>query len=231
MTLITTFFSVAQTLKVEDKNGNDISKTEVTSSGLADDFEITYHMYVRNTSGSNYVVKAKRIEIDVDCGTEHALCWDVCPPPIISCTSTIAINTTSVTINAGEVDETGVGHLYPNNIQGTSKYRYVFYLESDENDSTYIDVVYNHSALSIKDNKQHSFVISPNPTSNYVNVKVINGRNYTIQLINILGKEMLKQTILSDKSIDVSSFDRGVYFIKITDENGVEVKTSKIVLE
>jgi hypothetical protein len=50
-------------------------------------------------------------------------------------------------------------------------------------------------------------------------------------LINILGKEMLKQTILSDKSIDVSSFDRGVYFIKITDENGVEVKTSKIVLE
>lgn len=218
-------------LKVEDKGGNDISMSEKYVSGFYDDYEIVYYFYVRNTTLSDLNVKAKRIELDVNCSTEHALCWDVCPPPVESCSKLIENNISVRNILAGEADNTGVGHLYPKDTQGTSKYRYVFYLESDENDSTYIDVLYDHSLLNTKNTDKQVLSISPNPASNFLNIEIADGKNYSLQLINILGKTVMSRGLTSKNYLDVSAFDRGIYFVKITNEKGVEVKTSKIVLE
>ena len=74
-------------------------------------------------------------------------------------------------------------------------------------------------------------LVSPNPATNKLTVAFADGKNYEVQLINILGKVALQKNVISSNNIDVSGLDRGVYFVKISDENGNTVNSKKIVLE
>lgn len=232
--LISSILSIAghsqNTLKVEDKNNNDVSKTLVNVAGKSTDFELVYHFYVRNTSGSDEIVKAKRIELDVNCSTEHALCWDLCPPATASCSSTILNNSNTRTITAGNYDDTGVGHLYPKGNSGSSKYRYVFYLDSNPDDSTYVDVNYD-VLLTINDKSEEVFTLSPNPANDLLTLKTVNSLKFTVKLVNVLGNVVMNEEIISDKTFDVSQYQRGIYFLTITNDKGEIVKSTKVVLK
>ncbi|MFP5470394.1 MAG: T9SS type A sorting domain-containing protein [Bacteroidia bacterium] len=230
--------TAAQSLQIETKSGTIVSGTCVEISGNADD-ELIGTFHVRNISSNDLMVRLDRIELDVNCSTDHAVCWSICPQSTPSCTQTTLTSVQDVLINAGEVDISLAGHHYPNGNSGYSIYRYIAYDVNNTSDQVYVDITYKHGAdnpsggctLALNEHQKTSFIISPNPTSEYLNVEVVNGRNYTLQLINILGKEVLKETVLSNKSINVANLDRGIYVVKITDVTGAEVKTSKIVLE
>ena len=221
----------AQSLKVEDRSGNDLSQTEVIKEGAPSEFDIYYEFKVRNVSSSSQVVKAKRIELDVNCSTSYALCWDLCPPATSSCTSVVLENATKRTIEAGAVDETGVGHHYPDGNSGISKYRYVFFLESDSDDSTYVDIVYKHNIVSVKEIQKINVSISPNPAQDNIKVSTLASGKYSIQIIDVLGKTQYYNTLSGQHSIDISTLKKGIYFVKVSDKLGKQSSTQKLIVE
>jgi hypothetical protein len=227
----------SQSLQIEF-DGINVSGQCVEVVGSEKD-EIVEYFVVRNNAATDKDVKIKRTELDVNCSTSHSVCWGVCPPATTSCTEVDKTYTTSRTIVAGDTDDTMAGHHYPNSNVGYSIYRYTAFVDGDPTDNAYVDVVFEHGAsnpsggcvLSVKNHKKVDMLVSPNPATNKLTVAFADGKNYEVQLINILGKVALQKNVISSNNIDVSGLDRGVYFVKISDENGNTVNSKKIVLE
>lgn len=80
-------------------------------------------------------------------------------------------------------------------------------------------------------NEISSFMsISPNPTTGLLNVKVDQASSYTINIVNLLGQVVYEEEMTNlSKVIDISSFDKGVYTIELSDNK--ETIAKKIVLE
>lgn len=196
-------------------------------------------LQITNTSSATMSIALKRKELDVDCNTQHAVCWGLCPAPTPSCTVNEKVQGITVDVAAGNTDFSLSGHHYPQSSDGYSIYRYTAYDINNTSNEAYFDIIYTHGVdnprggclLALDENNKVSFVVSPNPASNEINIKVENGRNYNVQLINVLGKVVMNEQVISDKSLNVAEFDRGVYFIRITDSKGEVVKSSKIVLK
>jgi len=60
-------------------------------------------------------------------------------------------------------------------------------------------------------------IIYPNPASTTINISFPSNTNYQIQIINTFGEILL--TMQNQKSIDISQFPEGIYFIKIDQDN------------
>jgi hypothetical protein len=72
--------------------------------------------------------------------------------------------------------------------------------------------------------------IYPNPTSGLFTVNINNFNNTTLTVIDLLGKEVFHQNITSaSTAVNLTGYNKGVYFIKIESSNGNTIK--KIVIE
>jgi hypothetical protein len=69
--------------------------------------------------------------------------------------------------------------------------------------------------------------IYPNPTLGLVNVKSKEKIN-TISISNIVGKQILFTEDFRGNTIDLSSLDKGIYFISISTDKGMHIE--KIIL-
>jgi hypothetical protein len=239
VSFISVSLSFSQSLQIELGDGTNVSGQCVEVAGSEKVFEIVEDFTIRNTSGTDKVVFVKRTELDVNCSTTHAVCWGVCPPATNSCSEIDKTSGLSQTITAGGTNNSLAGHHYPDYNVGYSIYRYTAFVDGDPTDNAYVDVVFEHGAsnpsggcvLSLKNHKKIDMLVSPNPATSKLNVAFYDGKNYEVQLINILGKVVLQKKVISSSNIDVSGLDRGVYFVKISDANGNTVNSKKIVLE
>ena len=68
-------------------------------------------------------------------------------------------------------------------------------------------------ALSLEDQGLNNFKLYPNPVENYLNINPSNIIIESIDVFNILGKKIFSTN--SSERIDMSSYDSGVYFVKI----------------
>ncbi|MFM2225559.1 MAG: hypothetical protein RJA07_1761 [Bacteroidota bacterium] len=65
--------------------------------------------------------------------------------------------------------------------------------------------------------------IYPNPTASVLHIKTDDFKIKSVSISNIIGEELFNLHIVTPTTlqiIDVSGFSAGVYFIKVTDENG-----------
>ncbi|WP_462252558.1 FG-GAP-like repeat-containing protein [Ekhidna sp.] len=79
-----------------------------------------------------------------------------------------------------------------------------------------------------------AFSIFPNPTVDLININYTreNAGNLSLEVYDLKGKEMLKQTLDSkqeDISIDISSFQKGQYIFRIIDEERNNLVVYKII--
>ena len=68
--------------------------------------------------------------------------------------------------------------------------------------------------LSTTEFKTNSISIYPNPTSNTLHIKTTNQYPFDIIVYNVLGKEVIKTTVLNS-TLDVSSLSKGIYLLKL----------------
>jgi hypothetical protein len=77
---------------------------------------------------------------------------------------------------------------------------------------------YPLSAVEISKNK---FSIYPNPSSYFINLKSLeNNDEYMISIFDIFGREIINY-LKNPKLIDISSFDKGQYIMKIETKDGI----------
>ncbi len=88
----------------------------------------------------------------------------------------------------------------------------------------------NGQVLPITKNNIERFELYPNPVSNGTfYIKTLSNEIKYVRIFNVLGKQVLTQTITNTQSqIDVSNLRRGVYILKLTEGN--KVATRKVVI-
>jgi extracellular elastinolytic metalloproteinase len=76
---------------------------------------------------------------------------------------------------------------------------------------------------SVKLSKLSNFKVMPNPFTNEIRLET-SSKNYTIYLMDVMGKTVLRSDNLNNNQIiETSSLAKGTYFLKIVTENGIEV--------
>jgi len=90
---------------------------------------------------------------------------------------------------------------------------------------------YNLNISASEKNNLHriNFNLFPNPTTNELNLQVKDNQNYKIEVLNEIGQTIYNSNIINTSKIDFSNFSKGIYFVKLSNQNGVEVR--KIVKE
>ncbi len=63
--------------------------------------------------------------------------------------------------------------------------------------------------------------ISPNPATNQFTIENSQLRINVIHIYNVLGEEVLERIVNSEKAIDVSTWNAGVYFVEVETEKGI----------
>lgn len=90
---------------------------------------------------------------------------------------------------------------------------------------------FNYSSINELSTENNTFIIYPNPTNNYFNIESVqNISNYfcNISILDITGREVFNNQTTLPAQIDLSGFEKGIYYVKITDENSSS--SSKISL-
>ena len=92
-----------------------------------------------------------------------------------------------------------------------------------------VDVKFEWYAALDDEIENSSISISPNPTSNFINLTINNEVSTTITLVDVLGKVSIKETMSGSKTINVSDYKNGIYFLRI-ESDGVKAITRKIIV-
>lgn len=82
----------------------------------------------------------------------------------------------------------------------------------------------------IEESEMNGFSVYPNPTNNVLNIQSTSTSTYTVELMDVAGKVVYTNANVSGmKTIDVTTFEAGAYFIRIKNENGTAVQ--KVIIE
>ena len=63
------------------------------------------------------------------------------------------------------------------------------------------------------------FLVYPNPTSGNFMIQFSNEANYTVSIIDVIGKEVFRVSSNGSllKQVDLSGFESGIYYINVND--------------
>ncbi|GAB4252354.1 MAG: hypothetical protein Kow0079_07040 [Vicingaceae bacterium] len=93
----------------------------------------------------------------------------------------------------------------------------------------FVDADYNDCPLSINEINKFGFEVYPNPTTGLVNIILDQTDNYTINVVDVLGKVVDTQKINGVRAtVDLSGLNTGVYFVNI--KNDKTSITERLVL-
>lgn len=115
----------------------------------------------------------------------------------------------------------------------SANFRFKFALESNGGNNLFIDDINLYrgaptESLSVakNDNSVSSFVIYPNPANSELNVSfsAMNEGNYTVQVVDLVGKIIYSYNIkanqgLNEVLIDTDNLGNGAYFVKVSDNS------------
>jgi Secretion system C-terminal sorting domain len=106
--------------------------------------------------------------------------------------------------------------------------------DSDENETVRVDNVkvgttFNATVLGVKDNQIEGFSMYPNPTSTgFIDISSNNSAAMKVTVFDVLGKQVINQ-MLSNKRLDVSKLNTGVYIMRVSQDNASITK--KLVIK
>jgi len=88
----------------------------------------------------------------------------------------------------------------------------------------------NVTSLSTEDYFASSLKVYPNPAKSVLNIVSVDDANIdSVEIFNLLGKNVLSTSSLNNSAVDVSQLATGVYLLKIN--SGINFVTKRIVIE
>lgn len=98
--------------------------------------------------------------------------------------------------------------------------------------STYVETQGECDALGVEENQLETFTFYPNPVKNILNVRIPSQydlQNTIVVIKDVLGKSIFQSEIkFSDFEVDLSVFEKGIYFLNVRDGRGF-LSTQKIL--
>jgi hypothetical protein len=101
--------------------------------------------------------------------------------------------------------------------------------ETCNNYSTLGTYVFQHNFLETKAFSKNNLKIYPNPTNGIINFIGLDAKINRVVVYDIVGKMIKNQNFISENTLDLNSFQDGIYIVKIETDLGVLNK--KIVLK
>ncbi len=92
------------------------------------------------------------------------------------------------------------------------------------------DTVTVTSVKAIASNAENIFTIYPNPVVDYLNIKAITTRNYSVKIVDLQGRFVSSYTN-SPQAISVANLPRGMYFIQIIEKQSQNIFTQKFIVD
>lgn len=111
---------------------------------------------------------------------------------------------------------------------GTSNVRFTFSAKQDGvNGYAAIDniTLKSNVVLSVKKEAIEGFAVYPNPVNNGVfNIITMNNSSKTVQIIDMLGKEVYTEQLNTNEMVDVQHLNSGVYFLRVKEDGKTSMK-------
>jgi Secretion system C-terminal sorting domain len=96
-------------------------------------------------------------------------------------------------------------------------------------DNVKVGTTFNATVLGVNDNKIEGFNLYPNPTSKgFINISSNSGAAMKVTVFDVLGKQVINEMV-SNKRLDVSMLNTGVYIMRATQDNASTTK--KLVIK
>lgn len=117
-------------------------------------------------------------------------------------------------------------HMVHSKVDSTNGYDYAYYFVDD------ISVISDSTNGITEPEFENSISLSPNPATNQI---IIESKQFTkgeIEIFDVMGKKVIGErlSVSGKKEIDVSFFEKGIYFLKVTiGENLSHVAVKKFV--
>lgn len=191
---------------------------------------------VKNSTGSDQEWTITRTRINEIGSWSDYLCWGAfgalgdCYPA-----STMSTNPWTTPFNEKPTilnDASGLLKIYvtPDIMPVDTDVTYRYYVGPDANtqlDS--VDVRFMWSAGVNENEEGISFNVSPNPANESLKITANQVGNSTVTMVDVLGNVVLNESMSGTKSIDISTFNNGIYFIRV-ESDGLKPKTRKVVI-
>ncbi|HPF11555.1 MAG TPA: T9SS type A sorting domain-containing protein [Flavobacteriaceae bacterium] len=86
----------------------------------------------------------------------------------------------------------------------------------------YLDNIVFTGNLGTERFQSNQFSIYPNPARDYVNITSVNSGEKQVQIFDVLGKQVMNQTVTN--GLNISKLNSGIYLVKISQGNTSETK-------
>lgn len=229
LSLVAVGFTFAQTSITLDGSSTNLSGTTYThelSGAVSDEHIIDF--IIHNETGSTQPWMVTRRHLNNPAGWEEYLCWGV-NGAFGNCYLHSPSALWSSSPEGIPADSSGRLSTYVTcSTGGTALYRY--YVSTDGVnflDSVDLQVT---NTLSVEEKPSISVNIAPNPATDFVTVNATGVSSVSVRMVDVLGNLVLSETnFTTKKTIDVSRFRNGVYFIMI-DAEGMKPITRKVIV-
>jgi hypothetical protein len=213
----------------DENNTNDTSSSDVTFESytttqvhldlLTDDYAQETSWEFKNESTGTVIATGGPYQEDIDDNTHFLEDFDV---NLGDCYS--------FTINDSFGDGICCG-FGDGSYELTTDAGTVIFFGGEFGDSEITDITIAATA-GINDFLAKNIVIYPNPTDNILNIKINNiSGEFTYKLVNTLGQKVNSGKLFNtENSINISSLDNGIYFMKIEDISTNKYMVEKIIV-
>jgi uncharacterized protein YcgI (DUF1989 family) len=175
---------------------------------------------------TNTAATAKKIHWDrlVPCVTgdwQSAICDEVCWIP--------TKGSNDFTLEAGKTINMVV-HVYPDGKEGSAVINLNIFEATDPTNKVAVSVKFNTCASGLNDREIAGIQLSPNPTQSFFRLSD-NALVHDITIVNALGQEVATFDYAQGTTYDVSAYAKGLYFVRLRNENGKVLKTEKLQIQ
>ena len=192
---------------------------------------------IENNSGSSQDWIVSRLRVDPPASYVDNLCWGHETDQFGGlCIDANSMDMTLYNFPSGQAVTVGNGeagvlasYITPDeNDPGSYSYRY--YVGTSQNpyqDSMDVNIIM--TPLTIEEQAPILTVgVKPNPATDYMVVTAEGAETATVRIIDVLGNVILNTKISGSKSIDVSEYRNGIYFV-IVEANGTKINRKVFV--
>lgn len=224
----------AQSFKITDENGKDVTNLEIDTFSHPDSSVIGLKFYITNNYSSTLRVKVKKSEADVISGSTNYFCWATqCYTPSVYVSPDFLNMTAGYTTS--NTEKLTCDYL-PSGKLGTSKIVYTVFNNANPSESDSVVVNYNIT-LGVENLNYNEIAFSnpyPNPANNKFSIdyNLIANIDAKIILHDILGSQILNKSITESRGtlkFNTSGLANGLYFYSIIINNKT-IKTNKIII-